>query len=84
MGEVVGYDGGMAPEIEAATALLESWDGDLEELAWTAELLGTIALDDPRAVSSLAALAKKVCARAGDAPEVEKLQRALEIAARLS
>ena len=57
----------MAPEIEAATALLEVWDGDVRELAWVAELLGVAERGDRiegDAVRAVAVLAREVCRRA--------------------
>ena len=46
----------MAPEIEAATALLETWDGDAEHLAWVAELFEALGRRDPIETRALAAL----------------------------
>jgi hypothetical protein len=74
---------GMAPEIEAATALLETWDGKVEELAWAAELLEALGRREAierNAVSEIVALAREVCRRAratSDAGEIAQLERAI-------
>jgi hypothetical protein len=71
------------PEIEAAAALLEVWDGEVEELAWAAELFHAIAKKSDPAdarVKELSALAARVCLRAretGDAIEIALLEKAI-------
>jgi hypothetical protein len=73
----------MGPEIEAAEALLQTWDGKVEELAWVAELFEAIGRRErieAQDVSEVAALARDVCRRArtkSDAEEIAKLERAI-------
>ena len=73
----------MTPELEAATALLQVWDGNLEELAWAARLFEAIerkANADVHALIDAAALAREVCHKArmaGDADEIAQLERAI-------
>lgn len=74
----------MAPEVEAATALLEVWEGELEELSWAAELLETIGKQsdplDPGEARRLTELARQVCGAARSAGSkldtIERLERA--------